>query len=495
MTTPRQPSRAETQFAASADPDATFLRQMQALLARAEPAPRRRRDWRAEPLRPLLLGYSGKGNVGADIRVREMLRQLRTIFAHAGFAPRLVTMGQVALDPLLDALPQLRFDGYFPDFIGPALAGLDGVIACEGSMFTSKFSDILSATFAGAIGLAARQGQLAVGYGAESGRMSERLSRFVAQACDRGLVLARSRTTHEHLRTLGVPSHLGADTAWTFEPGDAGLREARARLREHGWDGAQPVAVVCPMNPFCWPIRVDFDKAREHAEDGRHAGLHYDGVLFHTTSADSEAAFANYLQALRTTIAHLRHRGAFVVLVGMEKLDGRTCAHLGAVLDSPAPAFVSGELPAAAIVALLHSAHCVVTSRFHAAVLSLNAGVRTIGIALDERIRNLYTENGLQRWFVHCSAEDLAGRLVAAVDAIADTQLQPAYDALVARQLRQMGAMGLRLHDEVVRVYPDFPPAPLPRRWRAFLPPLSPRLQALLDAEESRTGLLQTVAG
>lgn len=479
-------SASERQFAAAADPDGVFIRQMDALLARASTAPRARRDWRAQPLRPLLLGYTGKGNVGADIRVREMVRQMQTVFGHAGFDPRIVVMGKVPLDPVLDALAKTPFDGYFPDFIAPRLAGLDGVIACEGSMFTSKFSDILSATFAGAIGLSARQGRLAVAYGAESGRMSERLQAFVARACDRGLIVARSRTTHDQLRALGVPSRLGADTAWTFDPGDDALAGARDTLRAHGWDGRKPLAVVCPMNPFCWPIRVDFAKARELAEAGLHADLHYDGVLFHTTSEAADAAFAGYLDTLAATIAHLRATGRFPVLVAMEKLDGRTCARLNAIVREPLPAFVSGEWPAASIVALLHNASLVVTSRFHAAVLSLNAGVTTIGIALDERIRNLFTENGLRDWFFACDDARLTDALIGAVDASAGADLRAACDGLVARQIQAMGSMGLRLHDEVVRVFPDFPPSPLPRQWRAFLPPLSARLQRVLDEADAR---------
>jgi polysaccharide pyruvyl transferase WcaK-like protein len=472
---------AEIEFAQSRNPDATFCNQLERLLQRCAAASvAQPRNWSTQPLRPLLLGYTGKGNVGADIRVREIVRQLRVIFSHAGFEPRLVVMENATLDPVLESLEKVELSKYFPDFIESQMAQGDGVIACEGSMFTSRFSDLLSATFAGAIGYAVRQKRLAVGYGAESGQMSERLSNFVRHSCDGGLILARSRQSHEHLSSLGLNSRLGADPAWTYDPPEPVLAATRERLRELGWDGQQPIAVVCPMNPFCWPVKVDFVKARSLHERGAFADQHYDGVLFHTVPASAAESLDRYLAALKSTIGHMRGTGHFTVLVGMEKLDGKTCARLQSKLDQPIPAFVSGQYPAQEIVSVLHSANLVVTSRFHACVLSLNTRVKTIGIALDERIRNLFTENGMAQWFFRCDDEHLGEHLVNAVDRIREADLEAVHTRLVQSQIERVGTMGMTIHDEVCRVYPDFPQSPMPRHWKSFLPPLSARVQAIV---------------
>jgi polysaccharide pyruvyl transferase WcaK-like protein len=475
-------TRAELEFFASSEPEATFCRQLERMVRKARPRSGVARDWRKQPFRPLLLGYNGKGNVGADLRVREIIRQMRVVLGHVPLDPLLVRMDTVMLDPLLAELTPVRFDGYFPDFIEHWLPRADGVIACEGTMFTSKFSDILSATFAGAIALAARSGELAIAYGAESGSMSAGLSRFVQRAGQEGgLVLSRSRQTHEHLRSLGVASRLGADTAWTYDSPEEALRAARGTLEAAGWDGRAPVAVVCPMDPFCWPIRVDFDKARALREQGLYREQHYAGVMFHSASEEAQARFQAYLAALRQVLADLAAQGYFPILIGMEKLDGRACARLNESLPRALPAFVSGSVPARGIVALLHSASMVVTSRFHAAVLSLNACVRTVGIALDERIRNLFSEAGLEEWFVRCDAEELGDALVQRTRALRCADMTGRYEALVRSQIEMIGHMGMRLHDEIVRVYGDFPPAPLARDWRAHLPPLSARLEAVLQ--------------
>ena len=477
----REPTPAERAFAAATDPDATFCAQLDQMLAQCQPAPLPPRDWTRTPFRPLLLGYTGKGNVGADVRVREIVRQLRHVFAHVPFAPRLSVMGATRIDPVLDTLDLLPLDRYFPDLMPGELAASDGVVAVEGSMFTSKFSDLLSATFAGALGYARRQGRVAIGYGAESGRMSPALEGFVAAAFAGGPVVSRSAATHAQLSALGLDSRLGADSAWTYEPTQRARDAVRLVLCARGWDGKAPLAVVCPMNPFCWPVRPDFARLRALQEHGLHADEQYDGVLFHAAPPGSESAFERYLAALADTVRHLRDRGDFVVLVGMETLDGRACAKLAARLGKPVPAFVSGRCNAETIVSVLQAASLVVTSRFHASVLALAGRVPTLGIALDERIRNLFTENGLADFFVACDADRLGERLVDGVERLRAADVDATIVRLVQGQVRRFGGMGLVLHDEVRRVHPDFPASPLPRTWRAFLPPLSPRHEALLD--------------
>ena len=53
------------------------------------------------------------------------------------------------------------------------------------------------------------------------------------------LVITRNVESQDVLRKLGVPTELGTDTAWTFEP--APPEYARKVLREAGWDGSTPV--------------------------------------------------------------------------------------------------------------------------------------------------------------------------------------------------------------------------------------------------------------
>src|SRR6185503_11389416 len=100
-------------------------------------------------------------------------------------------------------------------------------------------------------GIAAAENKVSIGYGAEAGAMDRSLQRLCARYCAQSLILTRNEASQAVLSSLGVPSELGADTAWTFEP--HGLDFGRRALGEAGWDGRAPVLAVCPIDPFCWP--------------------------------------------------------------------------------------------------------------------------------------------------------------------------------------------------------------------------------------------------
>src|SRR3569833_4559893 len=101
--------------------------------------------------RPLLLGYSGAGNIGSDIRVAEMIRQFRVIFSHLDFEPSLTVLGPLE-ERAFTGVRRIPLNQYFPEFLQTHGPAHNAIIACEGSMFTSTFSDLLSGIFAGGIG-------------------------------------------------------------------------------------------------------------------------------------------------------------------------------------------------------------------------------------------------------------------------------------------------------------------------------------------------------
>ena len=70
------------------------------------------------------------------------------------------------------------------------------------------------------------------------------------------------------------------------------------------------------------------------------------------------------------------------------------------------------------MTALLRSLELLVTSRYHAAVLSMPAAVPQIAIGHDQRISGLYGEMGLERWCFPWDAEGLWPAVRAAADAL-----------------------------------------------------------------------------
>jgi len=434
------------------------------------------------PLKLLLAGYVGNRNTGADLRVAEMIRQLRTILGDDNVELTCMTFDPARSAGYFRAVRQVEMPQFFPPFLAKECPLHHGVVACEGSMFKSKFANALSVLMAGALGMAQVEGKLAVGYGAEAGAMDESLQAFVRKHCARALVICRNEPSRKVLDALGIRTKGGTDTAWTFEPAPASVGEAA--LRAAGWDGQRPLLIVCPINPFFWPARPDLLRTAALSLFGEFRREHYRSMYFHTWSEDAARRFDAYLSALAEGVrAFARQTDAFVAVVGMEALDREACERLRAQLSGRSALFVSDEHDMFELVSILRHADLLLSSRFHAIVSTLPAGVPAVGVTMDERIANLMQDSGHPELLLSVDAEELGTRVFDALqDAFARReQLREDHLRFVPSQLQLLAQMGMDFEDELLSVYPEFPRRDVPRSLEHYLPPLSAQLSQLLE--------------
>jgi polysaccharide pyruvyl transferase WcaK-like protein len=331
--------------------------------------------------------------------------------------------------------------------------------------------------------MAAVEGKLNVGYGAEAGDMDESLRQFVRKHCRQALVICRNEPSRKVLGELGVRTKGGTDTGWTFEP--RAPEAGAAVLRELGWDGRRPVLLVCAINPFFWPAKPDLVRGAALNLFGEFRNEHYRSVYFHTWSEERERKFHAYLDALaRGTAEFVKQTDAFVACVGTEALDRDACEQVAERLPFRAPVIVSDEYDMYSLVSVLRQATLLVSSRFHAMVSTMPAGVPAVGVSMDERIENLLRDSGHPELLLKATDPDLEPRLIDAMRlAYAQRErLQHDIRRFVPSQLHMMARMGMDFEDELMRVYPDFPRRERPRTTENYLPRLSPGLVALMEA-------------
>lgn len=437
------------------------------------------------PLRLLLVGYVGTRNTGADVRVAEMLRQLATIFGDDHLEATVVTSDARLSAGYFPGVRQVKLPDLFVPFLYQETLRHDGVVACEGSMFKSTFANALTTLMTGALGMAVSQNKVAVGYGAEAGDMDPALRALVARYCRGALVVCRNDPSREVLEGLGVRTAPGTDTAWTFEP-DPGPDAAEVLTAAGVAPG--PLLVACPINPFWWPVRPQVGRALVDRLLGRATGTHYRSLYYHDYGAADRARFEAYLDAFADGVARFaRSRRAAVAVVGMERLDREACDGLAARLEGPLggrpPVLGSGDHDMHALVRVLRHARWLVSSRYHAIVCSTSAGVPALGVTMDERIANLLEERGQGHLVLRTDDPDLAERVVHGLERLDRDRERVSGESLASlpRQLEAMGRMGQTLERHVRARYPDLPR--VARRdddWRAYLPPLSPRLATLV---------------
>ena len=441
------------------------------------------KPWRpGEKLKLLFAGYNGTRNMGSDVRVDEMLRQIRYILGSERVEFTCMTFDFERSKGYFENTAQVRLPDIFPPFLKNEVPKHHGVVACEGSMFKSKFANALTTMMIGTLGIAAAQNKLSVGYGGEAGHMDPLLVKMCSRYCRNSLVITRNEESRTVLRELGVPTELGTDTAWTFEPRPP--EYGQSVLRQVGWDGRTPVLVVCPINPFEWPVKASIGKLALHKMVGAYKKTHYRGPYFHNSGPAADRAYEHYLSSIASAVdAFRKKRNVFVILVATERLDARPANRISERLGG-IPVLTSDQYNMYELVSILRSCHMMASSRYHGIVTSMPGLVPSAGITMDERIRNIMRERGHEDLLMNVDDPDLEPKLLAALEKLA-TEGERIADGIartVVRNLKVMARMGVYFEEEVHRRYPEFPTRTGEWTWEDYLPPMNDSLRQLVSA-------------
>ncbi|MGA2357531.1 MAG: polysaccharide pyruvyl transferase family protein [Terriglobales bacterium] len=443
----------------------------------------KREPWQpGEKLKLLFAGYNGTRNTGSDVRVEEMLRQIRRILGPENVDLSMMTFNFDRSRGYFEGTSQVRLPDIFPPFLANEVPKHHGVVACEGSMFKSKFANALATMMIGSLGIAAAENKLSIGYGAEAGHMDPLVAKMCGRYCRNSLVITRNDESRKILRELGVPAELGTDTAWTFEP--LGAEYGQKALCDVGWDGKTPVLVVCPINPFEWPVKASVAKAALHSLAGAYKESHYRGPYFHHAGPEADRSYEHYLSSIANAVGTFRQkRNVFVIMAATERMDARPCRRISEKLGG-VPVLTSDDYNMYQMVSILRACRLMVSSRYHGIVTSMPALVASAGITMDERIRNLMNERGHQELLMNVDDPDLEARTLVALD-ILDRDGERIADGIarsVVRNLKLMARMGVYFEEEVQRRYPEFPTRRGEWSWEDYLPLMSDGLKQLVAA-------------
>jgi len=433
-------------------------------------------------LKLLFAGYNGTRNMGSDVRVEEMLRQIRHILGEERVEFSVMSQNFDFSRGYFEGTKQVHLPDIFPPFLANEVPKHDGVVACEGSMFKSKFANALTTMMIGSLGIAAAQNKLSVGYGAEAGHMDPLVAKMCGRYCRNSFVITRNEESRGILREMGVPTELGTDTAWTFEPRPP--EYGQSVLKKVGWDGRTPVLVVCPINPFEWPVKASVAKYAVHSMTGAYKDSHYRTVYFHNSGPAAAKAYQRYWTAIANAVdAFRKKKNVFVILAATERLDARPANRIAEKLGG-VPVLTSDEYNMYELVSILRSCHMMASSRYHGIVTSMPALVPSAGITMDERIRNLMRERGHPDLLMTVDDPELEGRLLAALERLSyeGEAIASGIAQTVVKNLKVMARMGVYFEEEVQRRYPDFPTRRGEWSWEDYLPPMGKGLRELVTA-------------
>ena len=130
------------------------------------------RPWQpGEKLKMLFAGYNGTRNTGSDVRVQEILRQVRHVLGADNVEFSVMTQNFDRTRGYFEGARQVHLPDMYPPFLFREVRANHGVVACEGSMFKSKFANALTTMMIGSLGIASAENKLSVGYGGDAGHM------------------------------------------------------------------------------------------------------------------------------------------------------------------------------------------------------------------------------------------------------------------------------------------------------------------------------------
>jgi polysaccharide pyruvyl transferase WcaK-like protein len=443
-----------------------------------------------EKLKLLFAGYNGTRNTGSDVRVQESLRQLRRVLGAENVDFSVMTQNFDRTQGYFEGSRQVHLPDVYPPFLFREVHANHGLVACEGSMFKSKFANALTTMMIGSLGLASAENKLSVAYAGDAGHMDDLIEWMCARFSRESLVITRSLESQQLLSGLGVPNELGADTAWTFEPRPP--EYARNTLRKAGWDEKTPILVLCPIHPFVWPVRASIAKYIARATTGAYKDSQYRTVYFFESGGEVDRKFnhyvAGYAQAAK---AFLQRHKVFPILVAMERLDAVACRAIEKEIPGT-PIFTSDDYDMFELVSILRACTYMVSSRYHGIVTCMPAGVVSAGVTMDERIRNLMRERGHQHLLLNVDDPDLGPKLLDIMEKLvveADS-IRDSIGRTVVSNLKAMSRMAIFFEDELRKTYPEFPLRKGVLSWEDNLPPFSDNLRKLVEEYDSSPAVL-----
>jgi polysaccharide pyruvyl transferase WcaK-like protein len=338
-------------------------------------------------MKVLLVGYNGANNTGSEARLLRVIDDIRSVCGN-DVEITVPSLNVSNLRRYLKEDEHLRIVG-LPSIYHLTLRRLvrenDLMVLVEGSCYMDTWTSSLLGAYLWASRCAHRLGKGSIAYAVDAGEAKERnVRRIRKHASNTDMIIMRTYRAGQRMKDWGVkaPIEVTADVAFDFD-----LETAARPLRNDGTPGKVGLALVdfnlwpVVARPFgrkehCYRWPYYFSRSKERCEASERL-------------ADGFARLADSL---------VKERGKDVVLISMEGVDEPLVLNVRKRMERPDRCTVlsSRELNSHQMTAGLRGLEALVTSRYHAAVLSMAASVPMMAIGHDRRLEDLYEEIGIK---------------------------------------------------------------------------------------------------
>ncbi|MBN2088287.1 polysaccharide pyruvyl transferase family protein [candidate division KSB1 bacterium] len=366
-----------------------------------------------EKIKVLMVGYNGANNTGAEALLMSDIEDVKAVFGSKATITVPTIHGEANLRRYIKEGPQIKIQKissiFFSD-ICRLVKKHDLIMLVEGSTYMDTWTSALLWAFLWTTYCADRLLKPILAYAVDAGSLKPANQRRVQKHASRtNQIIVRSSAAAERLKNYGVtaPIEATADNAFNFQPAP---NDQHWLQKE--WPEANSGIVGFSVVDFhLWPVVA---KLWGPSTDCYKWPYYYSRSPERTLATEKLATM--YANLADLVIEKYQKN---IALIAMEQLDEPLARQIQQRMKNPAKAriFSSRVHQASQMTVLLRSLDLLVTSRYHACVLSLAQQVPQIAIGHDLRLRTIYEDLNLhENYFLDPHDPYLSRRLTATVE-------------------------------------------------------------------------------
>ncbi|MEN6554208.1 MAG: polysaccharide pyruvyl transferase family protein [Methanobacterium sp.] len=353
-------------------------------------------------IKVLLLGYNGANNTGSEARLLAIIEDIRAILGNEA----LITIPTLNKENLERYLKEDKFlkvapiSSIFFFDIRKLVKEHDVLLLVEGSCYMDTWTSALLWAFLWATKCAKDFKKPSIAYAVDVGHLSS-FNRWLVkrEASKTDLILTRTESAAQELQKIGVkaPIWTTADCAFTFKT----EKDDDEILKEIWPESDSGVVGLAPIDFYLWPVVM--------RPWGKKENLYKWPYYYSRSKSRVDGSERLALKWAEEADRIIEKYGKRVALICMEELDEPLAVCIKNKMKKPemVKIFSSRKYNASTMTSILRSLELLVTSRYHAGVLSLEAQVPKIAIGHDTRLRGFYKELELENYLLDYMSSEI----------------------------------------------------------------------------------------
>ncbi|WP_394295790.1 polysaccharide pyruvyl transferase family protein [Methanobacterium paludis] len=360
----------------------------------------------------LLVGYNGANNTGSEARLISIIKDVRAVLG-PDVCITIPTLNEKNLRRYIKEEANLKIVP-IPSIFFFALKKLvkehDLVLLVEGSCYMDTWTSALLWAFLWTTKCANSSKIPCIAYSVDAGDLSP-LNKFLVkrEASKTDLIITRTKLAADKLKNIGVtaPIKNTADSAFTFQKDDNDETIIQDIWTKESLPKPEKSVVgFAVVDFYLWPVVIrPWGKSKDRYK-----------WPYYFSRSKKRAKKSDDLSARWAALADkiIEKHGKSIALICMEELDEPLALNIiGKMQHSEnAHIFTSNEFNTSQMTGILQGLELLITSRYHAAVLSLESPVPQIAVAHDPRLKGLYNELGIDKEYLFDYRLENAGKIV-----------------------------------------------------------------------------------